>query len=57
MKGNTTDKDCMIYAINNLPEEYDVILDSLENHLTFTGPGALTTEVICDKLNHWYKKS
>ena len=41
--------------ISELCEEYDVTLDGLDNHLTSTGPGPLTTEVIQDKLNYWYK--
>ena len=40
-KGNVTDEDFMIHVLNNLPEEYDVILDRLENCLTATGENAL----------------
>ena len=46
----------MIHVLNNLPEEYDVILDGLENHLTATRDEALTIHSICTKLNHRYKK-
>ena len=30
-KGNVSDEDSMIHVLNNLPDEYDVILDGLEN--------------------------
>ena len=46
----------MIHVLNNLPLEYDVIFDGLENHLIATGNDALTMDVICKKLNHGYKK-
>ena len=39
--------DFMIHVFNNLPEEFDVILNGLENYLT--GPDKMTIEVICDK--------
>ena len=32
-KGNVSDKDFMIHVLDNLPEEYDMILDGLENGL------------------------
>ena len=56
-KGNVSDKDFMICILNNLPEEYDVILNGLENRLTATGENALTIDLIHEKLNHRYKKS
>ena len=31
----------MIHVLNNLPNEYDVILDGLENCLTLSGDDAL----------------
>ena len=31
----------MIHVLNNLPKEYDVILNGLKNHLTATGDNAL----------------
>ena len=37
----------MISILNNLPEDYDVILDGLENCLTATGDNVLTINVIC----------
>ena len=55
-KGNVSDKDFMIHILNNLPKEYHVILDGLENHLTATRDNALTIDLICKKLNHRYKK-
>ena len=56
LKGNITDKDFMIQVLNNLPMEYNVILDGLKNHLTASGNNMLTVEIIHEKLNHWYKK-
>ena len=55
-KGNVSDEDFMIHVLNNLFEEYNVILDGLENHLTVTGENALTIDSICEKLNHRYKR-
>ena len=46
----------MVKILNNLPSEYDVILDGLENSLTLTGSDALTVECIRDKLNNWYEQ-
>ena len=51
-KGNVSDEDFMIHILNNLPEEYDVILDGLENCLMATGENALTIDSIRKKLNH-----
>ena len=55
-KGNVSDEDFMIHVLNNLPEEYDVILDGLENRLTATGENALTIDLIRKKLNKRYEK-
>ena len=35
-KGNITDEDFVIHILNNLPGEYNVVLDGLESHLTTT---------------------
>ena len=40
----------MIHMLNNLPKDYNVVLDGLENHLIGTGDNALTV------LNHWYER-
>ena len=37
LKGSITDNNFMIHDLNNLPKDYDVILDGLENHLKVTG--------------------
>ena len=50
------DKDFMIHVVNNLPKDYNVILNGLENCLMATGDDELTINVICKKLNHWYEK-
>ena len=53
---NMTDEGFMIHVLNNLPKEYDVILDGLENYLTSSSEDALTIEALCEKLCHWHKK-
>ena len=47
--GSITDEDFMIHVLNNLPEEHDVILDGLKNHLTSSDDGALMMKVIYKK--------
>ena len=51
-----TDEDFVVHVLNNLPKEYNVILDGLENHLKSYKDDALTIEVIHKKLNNWYEK-
>ena len=48
-----SDYDFMVKILNNLPSEYDVILDGLENRLSMDGSGsnALTIEDIREKLS------
>ena len=46
----------MVHILNNIPEEYDVILDGLENHLMSSGPDVFMLEVIFEKLKHQYGK-
>ena len=31
-KGNVSDKNFMIHVLNNLPKEYDLLLDGLESY-------------------------
>ena len=51
LKGSTTDED--LWSIfNNLPKEYNVILNGLENYLTLSEDDALTIKVIHKKPNH-----
>ena len=45
----------MIHVLNNLPKDYDVILNEIENRFTVTRDNALAINVICKKLNHQYK--
>ena len=45
-KGGISDKDFMIYVLNNLPKDYNVILNGLEKHLTATGDNTMITDVI-----------
>ena len=37
LRGSITNKDFMICTLNNLPKEYGVILNELENHLMVSG--------------------
>ena len=55
LKVSITDEDFMIYALNNLPEDYNMIFDQLENCLTATGDDGSTMDMICKRLNHWYE--
>ena len=50
LKVSISEKDFMINVLNNLPEEYDVILDVLKNCLTASGDNVLTIYII------WYKE-
>ena len=56
IKGDVSDEDFVIHVLNNLPREYDVIFDGLENHLMMTRDDALTIDSIREKLNHKYEK-
>ena len=56
LKGSITDKDFMIHILNNLHQDYDVILHGLENHLTATRDDVLAIDVICEKMNHRHEK-
>ena len=51
-----SEKDLMVKVINNLPEEYDVVVDGLENKLSLSGDEALTVEKMRDKLNDRYQR-
>ena len=54
-QGNINDKDYMIHVLNNCPEEYDLIFDSLENNLMTGGADTVIIGMICKKLNHQSK--
>ena len=47
----------MIHAPNILPEEYGIVLEGFENHLTVTGDDALTIDSIHKKLNQRLQKN
>ena len=51
-----SDEDFIVHILNNLPKEYDVILDGLKNRLTVSGNDVFIIDIICKKLNHHYKK-
>ena len=55
LKDRIGDKDFMIIILNNLPKEYDIILDELENCLNSITGEALIIEVIWEKLNLRYE--
>ena len=42
VKDYISNEKLIIHVLNNLLEEYDVILDSLENHLILSEPEILT---------------
>ena len=46
-----SDRDLMVKILNNLPAEYDVILDGLETRLNKSGDEALTLEETREKLD------
>ena len=46
----------MIHVLNNMPKEYDMILDGLENHFTLSSDDSLTVEVVWETFNDGYKK-
>ena len=50
---SVNDKNFMIHVLNNLPRDYDVILNGLENCLMVTGDDVLTIDMIHENLNHW----
>ena len=47
----------MINVLNNLPKDYDVVLNGLQNCLMATGDHAMTIYVICKKFNHGYERN
>ena len=53
-----SDKEFMVKILNNLPSEYDTILDGLENRLTLdpSDSNALTIESIREKLSNRYER-
>ncbi len=48
--------DVMIHVLNNFPEEYDVVLDSLETHLVSNGEDRLTLEFLSKKSNSRFER-
>jgi hypothetical protein len=51
-----SDKDFLFHILNNLPKEYDVVLDGLERQLDETGDKALTLEMVREKLSERYAR-
>lgn len=58
LSSKMNDQDFMIHILNNLPEEYDVILDGMESRLMLpdSDPNKLTIENIRDKLNNRFER-
>ena len=54
--GMMSDMEFMIYVLNNLLEENDVVLDSLEIHLVSNGEDKLMLEALKEKLNSRIKR-
>ncbi len=54
--GRMSDMEFMIHVLNNLPEEYDVVMDSLKNRLVSTGEDRLTLESLREKLNSRFER-
>ena len=54
--GSISDNEFMIYIPNNFLQDYDIFLDTLKNCLIVSRNNVLTVDVICKKLNQWYKK-
>ncbi len=54
--GRMSDMEFMIHVLNNLPEEYDVVLYSLETRLVSTGEDRLTLESLREKLNSRFER-
>ncbi len=46
-----SDMEFMIHVLNNLLQEYDVVLNSLETHLVLTGEDRLTLASLREKSN------
>ena len=57
LKGSISDKDFMINILNNLHKKYDIILNWLENCLTFNGDNAMMIKVIRETVNHLTEKN
>ena len=57
LKGCISNEHVMINVLNEFPEEYDVIMDKLKNHLMSTGNDAQTIKVTKEKLNQRYEKN
>ena len=53
-----SDQDFMIHVLNNLPEEYDVVLDGMESRLLLadSDPNKLTIEDVRAKVNNRFER-
>ena len=49
LNGSNNDEEATIHVENNLPKEYDTILNGLENYLTLSNDNMQTIKVIREK--------
>ena len=49
------DRDILVHALNNLPEEYDTLLDGLQSRLLKSGTEELTIEGTQDNLRDCFE--
>ena len=49
LNGSIIEDDFAIHVVDNTPDENDVVLDRVENHLLLSGPDLLTMEMIHKK--------
>ncbi len=54
--GRMSDTEFMVCVLNNLPEEYDVVVDRLETRLVSTGEDRLTIEALRERLNSRFER-
>ncbi len=54
--GIMTDMEFMIHVLNNPPEEYDVVLDSLETRLVSTGEDKFSLESLSEMLSSRFER-
>ena len=57
LNSSISEEDFVILILNDFPDEYNIMLDELENYLKSPSPDMLTLEVIHEKLNHWCNNS
>ena len=51
-----SDMEFIIHVLNNLPEEYNVVLDRLDSHLVSINEDKLTLEALWEELNSRFEQ-